>query len=306
MILVFGSLNADLFFNVNNLPKKGETVLCSKYKFQPGGKGANQAVAAASLGGHVEMIGSVGTDIFANPVINALQNSNVGVSGIIQRQVTTGTACVMVENEGENQIVVASGANLKTTSDQVTDTQLNEDTTLVLQMEVPIAEIRKVIFRARKAGCRIVLNLAPALKVDDDVLKLCDYLILNAGEAKVLAGKKESAENYAREFFEKYDVEAIVTLGEQGAVLANGSGVYRTKALDLKPVDTVGAGDAFVGVFAACLSIGKSSLSALSFASVAGGLTCLAEGAQPSLLSSQEIERNMERLPPPELIKQWT
>lgn len=306
MILVFGSLNADLFFNVNNLPKKGETVLCSKYKFQPGGKGANQAVAAASLGGHVEMIGSVGTDIFANPVINALQNSNVGVSGIIQRQVTTGTACVMVENEGENQIVVASGANLKTTSDQVTDTQLNEDTILVLQMEVPIAEIRKVIFRARKAGCRIVLNLAPALKLDDDVLKLCDYLILNAGEAKILAGKKGSAKNYAREFFEKYDAETIVTLGDEGAVLANGSGVYRTKALDLKPLDTVGAGDAFVGVFAACLSIGKSSLSALSFASVAGGLTCLAEGAQTSLLSSQEIERNMERLPPPELIKQWT
>ena len=104
MILVFGSLNADLFFNVNNLPKKGETVLCSEYKFQPGGKGANQAVAAASLGGHVEMIGSVGNDVFASPVIDALQKSNVGVSGIIQRQVTTGTACVMVENEGENQI----------------------------------------------------------------------------------------------------------------------------------------------------------------------------------------------------------
>ena len=163
MILVFGSLNADLFFNINNLPKKGETVLCSEYKFQPGGKGANQAVAAASLGGHVEMIGSVGNDVFASPVIDALQNSNVGVSGIIQRQVTTGTACVMVENQGENQIVVASGANLKTTSDQVSDAQLNEDTILILQMEVPIAEIRKVICRAREAGCKIILNLAPAL-----------------------------------------------------------------------------------------------------------------------------------------------
>ena len=303
MILVFGSLNADLFFNVNNLPKKGETVLCSESKFQPGGKGANQAVAAASLGGHVEMIGSVGNDVFARPVIDALQNSNVGVSGIIQRQVTTGTACVMVENQGENQIVVASGANLKTTSDQVSDAQLNEDTILILQMEVPIAEIRKVICRARNAGCKIILNLAPALKVDDDVLKLCDYLILNAGEAKVLAGKEESAENYARAFFEKYDLEAIVTLGDEGAVLANGSGVYRTKALDLKPIATVGAGDAFVGVFAACVSIGKSSLSALSFACVAGGLTCLAEGAQTSLLSSEEIERNMERLSPPELIE---
>ena len=114
-------------------------------------------------------------------------------------------------------------------------------------MEVPISEIRKVIFRARNAGCKIILNLAPALKVDDDVLKLCDYLILNAGEAKVLAGKEESAENYARAFFEKYDAEAIVTLGDEGAVLANGSGVYRTKALDLKPIDTVGAGDSFVG-----------------------------------------------------------
>ena len=303
MILVFGSLNADLFFNVNNLPKRGETVLCSEYKFQPGGKGANQAVAAASLGGHVEMIGSVGDDTFANPVIDTLQKSNVGVNGIIQRQGNTGTACVMVENGGGNQIVVASGANLKTTSDQIIDTQLNEGTILVLQMEVPICEIRKVIFRARKAGCRIVLNLAPALKVDDDVLKLCDYLILNLGEAKALAGRGESAEKYATAFFEKYDAEAIVTLGDEGAVLANGNGVYRTKALDLKPIDTVGAGDAFVGVFAASLSIGKSSLSALSFACVAGGLTCLTEGAQTSLLSSQEIERNMERLAPPELIE---
>ena len=138
------------------------------------------------------MIGSVGNDVFAGPVIDALQNYDVGVSGIIQRQVTTGTACVMVEKQGENQIIVASGANLKTTSDQVSDAQLNEETILILQMEVPIAEIRKVICRARNAGCKIILNLAPALKVDDDILKLCDYLILNAGEAKVLAGKKES------------------------------------------------------------------------------------------------------------------
>ena len=303
MILVFGSLNADLIFNVTGLPTPGETVLCPKYKFRPGGKGANQAVAAASLGGQVEMIGSVGSDVFASPVITAIRQSGVGVSCISQRPGTTGTACVMVEKGGENQIVVASGANLETLSDQVGDHWLNEDTLLVLQMEVPIHEIRKIIFRARKAGSRILLNLAPALPIDDEVLKLCDFLILNAGEAELLAGKPDLAINYAREFYEKYNAESIITLGDKGAVLANASGLYRTEALELEPVDTVGAGDAFVGVFAASLSNGKSSLSALSSASIAGGLTCLAEGAQTSLLSTIEIEKNIKRLQYPKKIE---
>ncbi|MBT7731283.1 MAG: hypothetical protein HN701_06200, partial [Rhodospirillaceae bacterium] len=107
----------------------------------------------------------------------------------------------------------------------------------------------------------------------------------------------------AKEFFEKYNAESIITLGNKGAVLANASGVYRTEALELKPVDTVGAGDAFVGVFAASLSSGKNSLSALSYASIAGGLTCLAEGAQTSLLSTREIEKNIIKIQPPEKIE---
>ncbi|MBT5912404.1 MAG: ribokinase [Rhodospirillaceae bacterium] len=303
MILVFGSLNADLFFNVTGLPAPGETVLCPKYNFRPGGKGANQAVAAASFGEQVEMIGSVGNDVFASPVIEALKKSGVGVSCISQRPGTTGTACVMVEKGGENQIVVASGANLETISGQVDDNWLNEDTILLLQMEVPIHEIRKIIFRAREAGSKILLNLAPALTIDHDVLKLCDFLILNAGEAELLAGKPDQAKNYAKEFFEKYNAESIITLGNKGAVLANASGVYRTEALELKPVDTVGAGDAFVGVFAASLSSGKNSLSALSYASIAGGLTCLVEGAQASLLSTREIEKNIIKIQPPEKIE---
>jgi ribokinase len=303
MILVFGSLNADLFLRVKNLPKAGETVLCPSYKFQPGGKGANQALAAACLGGHVEMIGSVGNDLFSYPVIDALEKAGVGIQGIKKTIGATGTACVMVEEGGENQIVVASGANLETTSDQVLDDQLTKTTILILQMEVPIAQIKRVIYRARKAECKIILNLAPAIGLDDEVLRLCDFLILNAGEADFLSGRTNSAQNHAQEFFFKYNAESIITLGNNGAVLANSDGLYWINALKVEAVDTVGAGDAFVGVFAASLDAGESSLSALSYATIAGSITCLAEGAQTDLLSSSEIKKNLLCFQPAELIK---
>ena len=303
MILVFGSLNADLFFRVKNLPKAGETLLCPSYKIQPGGKGANQAVAAACLGGRVEMIGSVGNDLFSALVIDGLEKSGVGSHGIKKTIGATGTACVMVEDGGENQIVVASGANLKTTSDQVLDDQLTKKTILIIQMEVPIDQIRRVIYRGRKADCKIILNLAPALELGDEALSLCDFLILNASEADLLSGRTGSAQNHAQEFFRKYNAESIITLGNNGAVLANSDGLYSINAMKVEAVDTVGAGDAFVGVFAASLNAGESSLSALSYATIAGGVTCLAEGAQTDLLSSSEIEKNLRHFQLPEFIK---
>jgi ribokinase len=299
MIVVFGSVNADLFLNVAQLPARGETVLCPTYIFRPGGKGANQAVAAAAAGGAVKMIGRVGRDPYAQPVLDALHEAGVDASLVEQSDGVTGTAAVMVEAGGENQIVVASGANMQATADQIPDALLTKGTTLVLQMEVPVEEIEAVIWRARLSGCRIILNLAPALSIDEAAIRACDVLVLNQGEANSLAGVERDPEEQASAFTERYALDCIITLGGQGAVLATSDMLFRIGALDIEPVDTVGAGDAFVGVLATCLDGGAAISYALRQASVAAGLACLQEGAQSGLPTRAEIESVSPRLAPP-------
>ena len=299
MILVFGSVNADLFLNVARLPARGETVLCPTYVFRPGGKGANQAAAAARAarpGSQVRMVGRVGRDPHAQPVLEALSASGVDTELIEAVDGVTGTAAVMVEESGENQIVVASGANMLVTNDQVPDALLGPDTTVVLQMEVPIREIETVIHRSRAAGCRIILNLAPALPIEESALNACDVLVLNEGEASTLTGVEQDPESQVQSLAVKYELECIVTLGGAGAVLATGETMFRIGALDIDPIDTVGAGDAFVGALAASLDGGAAISYALRQASVAGGLACLQEGAQTGLPTLAEIESVSPRL----------
>jgi ribokinase len=299
MILVFGSVNADLFLNVARLPARGETVLCPTYVFRPGGKGANQAAAAARAsrpGGHIRMIGRVGRDPYAGPVLEALRESGVDIELIEATDGVTGTAAVMVEESGENQIVVASGANTGVTADQVPDALLGPDTTVVLQMEVPVPEIETVIHRARAAGARIVLNLAPALAIDPAALESCDVLVLNEGEANTLAGAVGEAEAHARTLADRFSLDCVITLGAAGAVLASEAMLFRIGALQIEPVDTVGAGDAFVGALAASLDGGAAISYALRQASIAGGLACLQEGAQSGLPTLAEIESVTPRL----------
>ena len=302
MIVVFGSVNADLFLNVARLPARGETVLCPTYIFRPGGKGANQAVAAAAAGGAVKMIGRVGRDPYAQPVLDALHEAGVDASLVEQSEGVTGTAAVMVEAGGENQIVVASGANMQVTADQIPDALLTKGTTLVLQMEVPVEEIEAAIWRARQSGCRIILNLAPALSIDEAAIRACDVLVLNQGEANSLTGVERVPEEQAASFTERYALDCIITLGNQGAVLATSGMLFRIGALDIKPVDTVGAGDAFVGVLATCLDGGAAISYALRQASVAAGLACLQEGAQSGLPTMAEIESVSPRLASPSML----
>lgn len=299
MILVLGSVNADLFLNVARLPARGETVLCPTYVFRPGGKGANQAAAAARAsrpGGKTRMIGRVGRDPYARPVLDALRSGGVEIALIEAIDGITGTAVVMVEGSGENQIVVASGANLAVTADQIPDSLLGPETTLVLQMEIPVPEIETAIHRARRAGCRIILNLAPALPIDEAALEACDVLVLNEGEANTLAGTQGEPENHAQAFATKFTLDCIITLGGAGAVLATNEMMFRIGALKIEPVDTVGAGDAFVGALAASLDGGAAMTYALRQASVAGGLACLQEGAQAGLPTLAEIESVTPRL----------
>ena len=302
MILVFGSINADFFLNVKSLPRPGETVLCPSYTFYPGGKGANQAVAAARLGAEVMFAGSVGKDPYGGQVLKSLRDVGINLNRVNSRGTTTGTAFVVVAEDGENQIVVASGANLETCSNQIKDSDLSLCTHIVLQLEVPLKEIEDIIFRAKAAGCKIILNYAPANVIQPTAIECCDYLIMNEIEANSLFGQKKEVEEYAIKFSKRFDAECIITLGPKGSLLATREGLYKIDALEVEAIDTVGAGDMFVGAFSAGLFKGECTTSSLQRATVASGLACKFNGAQPSLVTPQLVESELQRLPLPRKI----
>ncbi|HEX5317639.1 MAG TPA: ribokinase [Stellaceae bacterium] len=265
MIVVFGSINVDVVVPVPGLPRPGETVLGGDYALLPGGKGANQALAARRAGAAVAMAGAVGEDGFAAVALDLLRRDGVDLALVRTAERPTGCAAIMVGERGENLIAVASGANHAVTADQVPDSLLGPRTVLVCQMEVPVAETAALLRRARRLGARTVLNLAPALPIAlDDV----DWVVANRDEA---AGLGERA-------------GLIVTLGGDGAMAyLPGGGRIAVPALPIDPVDTTGAGDTFVGVLAAALDAGGDIDTAMRRASAAAGLSCLGRGAQPAM-----------------------
>jgi ribokinase len=302
MLLVFGSLNIDLIFRVAILPEAGETVLCPSYATVPGGKGANQAAAAARAGAAVRMVGRVGRDGFAELALAALRAAGVDTAGIATGDAPTGCASIAVDDRGENHIVVASGANAHVSADQVDDAQLGPGTTVVLQMELPRAATEALIARARRRGARIVLNLAPALPLAEEALRAVDVLVVNAGEAASLAKRlhlSAAPQALAPPLARALDATVVMTLGKEGAVAARAAETWRVGALPIRPVDTTGAGDAFVGVLAAALDDGMALAGALHRASAAAGLACLALGAQASLPDRRAIDRAQTQLPEP-------
>lgn len=301
MILVFGSLNADFFLSVRTFPAPGETVLTPGALVKAGGKGANQAAAAAKAGGLVKMVGAVGTDEVAKVPVTALRALGVDCSGMQVSELATGMAMIMVDERGENSIVVASGANTAVSAQAVAQTVLNEDTILVMQMEVPPAENFKLLRRAKAAGVRTVLNVAPARPIPEADLKLADYLILNEIEAdavynslfeKTFLGVEEKAAAIA----EKTGGVCLITLGADGVVGAERGKMFKVSALPVKPVDTTGAGDAFVGIFAAMLDNGLDTRQAARYAAAGAGLACLKIGAQEALPTLKEIEARVEEI----------
>ena len=259
-------------------------------------------MAAARLGAEVMFAGSVGKDPYGGQVLKSLRDVGINLKLVNSRGTTTGTAFVVVAEDGENQIVVASGANLETCSNQIKDSDLSLCTHIVLQLEVPLKEIEDIIFRAKAAGCKIILNYAPANVIQPTAIECCDYLIMNEIEANSLFGQKKEVEDYAIKFSKRFDAECIITLGPKGSLLATREGVYKIDALKVEAIDTVGAGDMFVGAFSAGLFKGGCTTSSLQRATVASGLVCKFNGAQPSLVTSQLVESELQRLPPPRKI----
>lgn len=300
MITVFGSLNVDLLFNLDRLPAPGETVLTREIVQLPGGKGANQANAAARAGARTRFVGAVGTDGLGAPVLASLEAAGCDVSGVRTVPGATGTAVVMVDRSGENQIVVGSGANMSVTAAMLDGAALGPGDTLVCQMEIPPEATAAGLAAARKAGARTVLNLAPARALQAAVLNDVDVLVLNEGEAALLAGTDAPPAQTARTLAAGHGLTCVITLGGDGALVVTPDGQgFRVGTLPVQAVDTVGAGDAFVGVLAAGLDGGLSLPDALHRASVAAGLTCTRPGAAAALPDADEIAGRLSALARP-------
>jgi ribokinase len=294
VITVFGSVNVDLTFRLPHLPAVGETVLTATFTQAVGGKGANQAIAAARDGARVRFIGCVGADSYGTTARNALAGLDIDVSSLKIVPGTTGLAAVWIDSEGRNQIAVASGANEALNADALLTQTIAAETFVVLQMETPVSEVEAAVGYAKQRNARIVLNLAPALPLAHATLRQADVLVLNEHEAAVLSQhlRMRHAEPADQVVTLARDLRntVIITLGAEGAIGARGDETWRVEALPVMAIDTTGAGDCFVGVLASALSGGAAIPTAMRRAAVAGSLACEIVGAMPSFPTRASID----------------
>lgn len=301
MIIVPGSINADLLFKVAQLPRPGETVLCPSYAFAPGGKGANQAAAAAKAGAEVRFVGHVGDDAYGPVVRGLLEEAGVDCAGLAVSAKPTAIAVIGVDDGGENAIIVASGANLDTAAGQVPESWLGLGATVLCQNEIRSEESFAALRRAKARGARAILNLAPAGDVPDEVLGDLDLLIVNELEAAALARREGEPRELATALSERHGLTCVLTLGAKGAIAVGPGGMaLKASPLRVEPVDTTGAGDTFSGVLAAWLDRGADLAGALAAASVAAALACERVGAQTAQPTRAMIEARLPELPPVE------
>ena len=296
-VLVVGSANVDFTVALDRLPERGETVTEGTLLVARGGKGANQAVAARRLGAEVRLIGCVGDDPSGHEVRAALADEGIGVAGVATTtEAATGTALIMVDRAGGNQIGVAPGANRTLTVAHVQ--ARTEDfawaEVVVASCEIPLECVTTALTLARRHGVATILNPAPVPRAPLDRLDLVDYLTPNAGEAERLAGVVGD-EAAADALVARGAGTVIVTLGEAGALCRGRSGVHRIPAVKVDAVDTTAAGDAFNGALAVALAGPRDLAAALRFANAAAALACTKRGAQPSLPTRAEVDRLVSR-----------
>ena len=294
MITVFGSINVDLVMRVARSPAPGETVTGSDYRLIPGGKGANQALAARRAGANVRLVGAIGDDFIAGLALAELEPAGVDLGAIARVEGTTGLAIIAVDEAGENAIVVSPGANARALAAAIPADAFGRGDTLLVQMEVPVTQSRTAAARARQAGARVILSVAPYRPLAASDAADFDIVIVNQHEAADLARHLGLAAGdagiTATALAGRLGRTVIATLGADGAVAAGDAGPIRVPALSVTPVDTTGAGDTFAGVLAALLDEGADLAAAMARAAIAGSLACTVEGAQPSFPTRAEIE----------------
>jgi ribokinase len=290
VVVVFGSLNVDLVARVPRLPEPGETLIATDFAVSPGGKGANQALAARRAGAQVRLFGHIGRDAMGDTAVQLLQEAGVDLAGVQVTDGITGIALIHVDAGGQNAITVASGVNTAARAAQVPDGALQQDTTLLMQLEVPLAEICALARRAAARGARVVLNAAPAARLPAELLDDVAVLIVNETEAQALARDLDVGD--ARALCARFvgtEHTLVITRGAQGALYTSVEGVHERAAPRVTVLDTVGAGDAFTGALAAALDRGADVDRAVSEGLAAGALACTRHGAQAAMPTHDEI-----------------
>jgi ribokinase len=296
-VFVLGSINQDFVLKVERRPEPGETVTNAELSTHNGGKGANQAAAAALLGTSVTMLGRVGDDEFGGPLVQALREKGIDTS-LVERASgkSTGAAFITVTPDGENAITVAPGANRSLTPGDVEAAAeaIGDARVFVAQMEVPVQTVLRAVEVAAEEGTRALVNLAPTFEVPRDLLEKLDPLVVNEHEAAFLLGREvegvKGALSAAPELLSSGPRSAVITIGEEGAVLADGESVEHLPAPEVEVVDTTGAGDAFVGALATQIARRASLREAVAYAVRAGAAAVTKEGAQGALPTPEVVE----------------
>lgn len=294
-IVVIGSSNTDLIVKVKRFPLAGETVEGYEYMQAMGGKGANQAVAAHRLGGDVSFITCLGDDANGQNTLQYYKEEGLDISSsLIVKGVSSGTAMIYVDQNGENCIVITPGANNKLTSDYIKKIEANiaNAEIIVLQMEIPYDTVKTICSLAKKHKKKVILNDAPARKLDEEILKNVDILVVNEIEAETISGEKIQAvgkEAVIAKLITMGASTVVLTLGKAGCLLKNEHSEISKKAFVVNTLDTTAAGDTFCGALAARLSKGENWDDVLTFASAASALCVTRMGAQPSIPTEKEV-----------------
>lgn len=286
----------DLISVAERMPRPGETVGNARFMQAYGGKGANQAVAAARLGGEVTLIASLGNDLSGHAMRTHFEAEGIDVSRLLtDPENATGTALILVDKAGENAISVAPGANFSLTPEALgsLDEALAGAAMLVMQAEIPYRTIREAAFAARQLGVPVLLNPAPACPIDPELMTAVDILVVNQTEAACISGlslDENPLEEVAGRLLTAGPRHVIVTLGSGGAFLLNASGAWHVPAFRVRAVDTTAAGDVFCGALAVAAAGGEVTTDALRFASAASALSVTRPGAQSSIPARREVE----------------
>ena len=303
-VVVVGSINVDLVVRVDRLPTPGETVSGGVFERHAGGKGANQAVAAARLGAPVRFLGAVGEDEMGEESVRALAREGVDVSAVAQiADVATGVAVIVVDAAGENQIAVASGANAAVDGNLVERGNMAADASTrvcLLSFEVPDAALVAAGRAARDAGMLVVVSPAPARPLAEALLELAPILVPNHGEVALLAGVPEPADA-AQRLSERTGAPVVVTLGADGALVVEGHEQRRFAAHRVEAVDTTGAGDAFAGALVAELALGRDLRDAVPYALAAASLSVTVSGAREGMPTRDAVDAFLAGRPTPQL-----
>ena len=304
-ILVVGSINMDLVARTCRLPGPGETVLGNGFATSPGGKGANQAVAAARMGGRCRMIGRVGDDAFGTTLLDGLWADGVDCEHVlVTRGSASGVAIILVDARGENAIVVSSEANRMLTPDDIfpRGDLFAEADVMIVQLELPLPTVRAAIDMARRHECMTILDPAPAVRNMPEPLYQVDIISPNANEAEVLTGvaavEERVDKQVASQFIERGAKAAVLKLGARGSLVVSSDGqIARLAAYKVNIVDTTAAGDAFTGALAVAVAQGKDLAVAARIANAAGALACSRLGAQSAMPTVDEVRMLMEDQP---------